>query len=164
MTPAQIPLAILAPSPARLTALLEADRQTLSFFVGGEPRSWQRPVTVIANGKRRPTFTPKEVIAYEASVRLHALRAMRLASWPDPVPEDRFALALLIQLGTARRRDCSNILKAIEDGLQPAKGDKGGAPILDDWQICSLSVRRVVGSDRPGVRVQLSRTDEARGL
>jgi Holliday junction resolvase RusA-like endonuclease len=162
MTAAQLPLAIPV-SPRLLAALREAERETLSFFVPGEPRRWQRPVTIIQNGKRR-TFTPDETIDYELLVRTHALRAMKLAHWAEPGPEDRFALQLLIHLGTARRRDCSNILKAVEDGLQPARGQKGGTPILDDWQICSLSVRRVVRSARPGVRVVLSRTEETVGL
>lgn len=140
---------------------LAGDSKVLAFFVPSEPQAWQRPVTVIQEGKARRTFTPDETIEYEATVRAHAMRASALAKWPRAKVEDRFALALELRLGNARHKDVINITKSIEDGLQPANGEKVGGIILDDWQICRFTVLRVLRCSSPGVLVRIWRTTES---
>lgn len=140
---------------------LAGDAKVLAFLVPGEPQAWQRPTTVVVDGKARPPYTPRETIAYEATVRAHAMRAAAIAKWPRPKTEDRFALALELRLGNARHKDVSNITKSVEDGLQPEKGATAGGIILDDWQICRLTVLRVLRCSSPGVLVRIWRTTES---
>jgi Holliday junction resolvase RusA-like endonuclease len=139
------------------------ERCTLAFVVPGEPQAWQRPINTVTKSGKRIQFTPHETENYESLVRLHAMRAAALLGWPKPTPEDRYSLVLEIRLGNARRKDLSNILKSVEDGLQP-KRSKGvilaGGVILDDWQICRFSVLRVLRHDSAGVLVRLTATDE----
>jgi Holliday junction resolvase RusA-like endonuclease len=140
---------------------LAGDSKVLAFVVPGEPQAWQRPTTVVRDGKVQRTYTPTETIEYEATVRAHAMRAAALAKWPRAKIEDRFALALELRLSNARHKDVSNITKSVEDGLQPAKGEKVGGIILDDWQICRLTVLRVLRCSSPGVLVRIWRTTES---
>lgn len=140
---------------------LGGDSKVLAFFVASEPQAWQRPVTVIQNGRARHTFTPDETIEYEATVRAHAMRAAALAKWPRAKTEDRFALSLELRLGNARHKDVINITKSVEDGLQPKNGTTAGGIILDDWQICRFTVLRVLRCSSPGVLVRIWRTTES---
>lgn len=139
----------------------------LDFFVPGEPVVKKRPRTVsVTDGDGRAftrTFTPGKTGVWEHTVRAHAMRAAALARWAPPTKEDRFALSLELHLGNGTRKDLDNMLKAIADGLQPAKGARAGGVILDDWQICRMVVERVVRCTSPGVHVRLARTTEREG-
>jgi Holliday junction resolvase RusA-like endonuclease len=134
-------------------AMLNQEPGLLDFWVPGEPVPKARARTVTTPSGKRGTFTPDTTAAYERLVKVHALRARALARWPRPTKRDRFALEIEFRLGSERRKDLDNMVKAVGDSLQPEI-------VLDDWQLCRLAVTRVMRCAKPGVRVRLWRAEE----
>jgi Holliday junction resolvase RusA-like endonuclease len=127
---------------------------SLSFFVPGEPRSKERPRTVrVKKSGKTITYTPTATTSYEHTVRTHARRAIALARWGPSSKDDRFNVSMEVRLGTRRRKDLDNIVKAVLDGLMPVV-------FADDWQVCSFYVHRVVGHPKPGLELRIDRVFE----
>jgi Holliday junction resolvase RusA-like endonuclease len=126
---------------------------SLYIVVPGEPIPKARARTVTTPSGKTRTFTPDSTAAYERLVAVHALRARSLAKWPKPTKSDRFALDMEFRLGTERRKDMDNMVKSVSDALQPHI-------ILDDWQICKLTVERVMQCEPASTLVVLSRIEE----
>ena len=150
---------------------------TVMVWVPGQPQEKERARVAIVNGAPR-VYTPATTTKYEAFVRLLALRAMLAAGWREPTKDDRFALRVELYFESLRLPDMDNVLKALQDGLQPAptkrvkipahlRGFARPAPpprgpgiILDDKHIVSLRVDRWVRSATPGARLFLKRDVE----
>lgn len=128
----------------------------IRFLVPGEPVPKARP-RAVRIGHAVRIFTPDDTADYERTVRVHALRAVRAAGWPPLAPEDRFAVEIELLLGTRRHKDLDNCAKSILDGMMPVA-------LLDDWQVTSLLVTRLLRAPEPGARVSLRRVEELEAL
>lgn len=105
------------------------------FTIPGRPRGKERP----RMGKGGKFYTPKRTREYEELVAWCARAAYREDPTTLPV-----RLNLIIR-SSKSRADTSNILKAVEDGMN-------GVVYVDDRQIKEIHISRVAG-DGEGVDV-----------
>lgn len=98
--------------------------------------------------------TPDRSRAYKNLVRLVGQAAVsKLRGWPV---DAEYRLTVRMFFGDHRRRDVSNVLKAIEDGLN-------GCAWVDDSQICAIEAGRDYDPLAPRAEVQIeSLPDTAR--
>lgn len=108
------------------------------FTVPGRPRGKERP-RIGRNGK---FYTPKATREYEGYVAWYARMAYKSEPTEQPVRLD------LTIRSSKSKADTSNILKAIEDGMN-------GIIYVDDKQIEEIHISRVKG-DGEGVDVTVS--------
>jgi len=108
------------------------------FTVPGRPRGKERP----RMGRNGKFYTPKQTRDYEESVAWCARNAYKEDPTELPVRLD------LIIRSSKSRADASNILKAIEDGMNEIV-------YIDDKQIKEIHILRVEGEGE-GVDVTVS--------
>lgn len=100
--------------------------------VPGKPLPKARPRTV-RKGDRIMTYTPKETVAWEKTVKLVAQATCSRASWKPT----RGRVSLTAQfVGLHPLTDLDNAVKAIQDALN-------GVAYVDDRQIDELHAERV---------------------
>ena len=110
----------------------------VAFTVPGRPRGKERP----RMGRNGKFYTPKTTREYEESVAWFAKSAYK---------EDPTTLPVRLDLtirSSKSKADTSNILKAIEDGMN-------GIIYVDDRQIKEIHISRIEG-DGEGVDVTVS--------
>lgn len=131
----------------------------IDFFVPQNPQGKQSPRAVQIGGFARVVKDPK-TRKYEGMIAVLAAQAMagrapiaepvavRLEVWM-PVPASwshrRAAQAIAGSILPTVKPDCSNVLKAVEDGCN-------GVVFVDDKQIADVVVSKRYG-EMPGVRV-----------
>jgi Holliday junction resolvase RusA-like endonuclease len=129
----------------------------LEFIVFGPPVPLERArveTRLLANGKRiTKGRTPGRSAAYRQQVQWFANTAMNAQRWKTPGASARFEITLHIYWSDARRRDCSNILKAIEDALN-------GGVWLDDSQVQAGHFYSSIDRERPRVEVEVKTIGE----
>lgn len=112
----------------------------LTFTVPGPPQPKERPRKG-ANGR---FYTPGATRAYEETLKLYALAAVRTACWPlatrAPV-----RVTLHVYFPDERRRDLDNIAKCL-DGAN-------GVVWYDDTQIAEWHIFRHVDRKKPRLEV-----------
>lgn len=116
----------------------------LQFTVPGTPRGKGRPRIVRRNG-RTWAYTPTATKHYERAVAMIALAA-RPADWPM---DGRYSLRLTVSWPDARRRDLSNVQKAIEDACNHILW-------TDDCQIDGTSCNGGIDRIHPRVVVEVT--------
>lgn len=131
----------------------------ITFTIPGAPVAKGRPKIGRVAGHAR-MFTPEKTVRYESTVALFARQAMGDRNLFDgpvslilvmnmPIPASWSAKKRMQaangEIIPTTKPDCSNVLKACEDGMN-------GIVYLDDKQISDLSVRKRY-SDKPGVNV-----------
>lgn len=82
--------------------------QSITFIIPGAPVPKAR-----ARVGKGYHFTPPRTVQYEALVRLCAMRA-RPKDWPL---DAKYRLSAMVYYADNRRRDLSNVIKSIEDGM-----------------------------------------------
>ena len=107
----------------------------VAFTVPGRPRGKERP----RMGRNGKFYTPRTTREYEESVAWFAKAAYKGEPTKDPVRLD------MTIRSSKSRADTSNILKAIEDGMN-------GIIYVDDRQIKEIHISRIEG-DGEGVDV-----------
>lgn len=135
--------------------------KTIMFFVPQAPQGKQSPRAVQIGGFARVVKDPK-TRKYEGMVSMFASQAMggrpplaepvsiHLAVWlqvPESWSQKKRRAALDGSLWPMVKPDCSNILKAIEDGCN-------GIVFVDDKQITSVRISKKYG-EKPGVAVMV---------
>jgi Holliday junction resolvase RusA-like endonuclease len=116
----------------------------LAFTIPGPPVGKERARSG-KGGKHH--YTPDRTRAYEATVKNLAYVALMKSGLRGRWPLDaEYRLELEVHFDDRRRRDGSNVLKAVEDGMN-------GTVYVDDSQIAECTWRRVQGSPRPRVEV-----------
>jgi len=117
----------------------QAANNSVEFTVMGPPVPKARHRTY--KGK---AYTPKKTLGYEKLVAQHALRARTFAHlrpFDGPV-----GLKVVVSFADKRRRDLSNVLKSLEDGMNKIIYD-------DDSQICEIHA--YVQHGQPHVKVSV---------
>jgi Holliday junction resolvase RusA-like endonuclease len=120
----------------------------LFFTVPGPPVPWQR----VSRDKRTGrAFVPQETRSYEAHVGWCGRVALTTNGWNRCWPmQASYAISAAIYVPDRRRRDVTNIVKALEDGLIGVLWD-------DDSQVEWLrDVRRFIDRDQPRVECMIS--------
>lgn len=113
-----------------------------TFTIPGPPVPAERP-RVGANGGH--TITPRRTVAYQQLVALSAVAGgLRRI-------EGAVSLHLRMWFSDKRRRDVSNVLKSVEDGLV-----RGGILPGDHWQILRGISADAVGVDALCPRVEVT--------
>lgn len=144
-------------SPAATTPVAVSPGEPLTyleFFVEGSPVPKGRP-RVVGRGRNRHTYTPERTLQWEEKVRAAALKAAKDGHFVGPVAVD-----IRIEHGGVRiilmkdecgrvpmRSDCDNVCKAILDGLQNRKWDRG--VIADDRSVVELHFFGRTGGPAP---------------
>ena len=139
---------------------MQAELKRAAFVVPGEPIGKGRPRFVKATGR---TYTPGKTAAYENLVKLEYERACTGKRFGDYVAlKMRVRAYYSVPTSTSKRKqaqmtggllrpmkkpDASNVLKAIEDGLN-------GVAYRDDAQIVHVEVEKWF-SDIPRVEVEI---------
>lgn len=139
----------------------------LAFTIPGDPRGKGRPRATVFKGRegvpaRARLYTDSKTVAYENLVRLAGDRAMhgrapfecplsmtlviRMVPTKSTTKRDRLAM-LAGDIQPAKKPDLSNILKAVEDGLN-------GVAYRDDCQIVRLVTDKIY-AETPGVDVSI---------
>lgn len=118
---------------------------SLAFTVPGAPVPKARPRVF---GSR--TITDPRTVAYEALVRVHALKARQQArragiAWPLDAD---YEMTLTCVMPTRRRADVDNLAKAALDACNGVLYD-------DDSQVSRLEVERLLASDEPRLVMQI---------
>jgi Holliday junction resolvase RusA-like endonuclease len=132
----------------------------LTFTVHGHPKGKGR-ARFVSTPRGGRAFTPAETVAYERMIAWLAKQAgaqpvegplrMRLAIYmqiPQSATKKRRAEMLAGVDMPTKKPDLSNVLKAVEDGLN-------GIAYKDDAQIVSLIVDKF-WSDEPRVEIEIS--------
>lgn len=119
----------------------------ITFFVDGEPRAKQ---SFRSTGPGRG-YTPARIKAWQSDVGWCAQQAMRRLGMLDPI-EGNLTVELTFFLGNARKVDCDNLSKAVQDGLNRITW-------LDDQQNITLIIHKYICEERQGVLVQISQND-----
>lgn len=118
---------------------------SFSFVVAGKPQPKERARA----GKNGRHYTPKSTRAYERLVRetacLYVPNGWQL--------DGAFRVDLVCTFDDYRCRDLDNCAKAVLDACN-------GIAWADDRQVMYLSMLKVLGADRPGVEVTVTRTGE----
>lgn len=127
--------------------------QALRYFLPGTPQGKGRPRACVTSGGKVRVFTPAKTRDYEASVQAHAMRCMALAGWKLGASTDRYAVRLDLYFADARVSDLDNVSKIVLDALN-------GVVWVDDRQVCSLTVHRMLRCANPGVDVMIDLTEE----
>lgn len=133
----------------------------VTFSVDGDPVGKQRARhTRVGNFVR--TYTPAKTVAYETSIRDAGLLAMRpneplttpvtmflyiRIAVPKSYSKKRREACLSGQEKPTKKPDSSNILKAVEDGLN-------GVVYVDDCQIINHHITKVYASES-GIEVMI---------
>jgi Holliday junction resolvase RusA-like endonuclease len=116
----------------------------LSFTVPGPPQPKQRP----RRGKGGTFYTPAETRAYEHTLRMYALQAVREQRWPLATC-DAVAVTLRAFFPDQRVRDLDNVAKCL-DGAN-------GIVWYDDVQIVELHVYRGIDQKNPRLEVTVEK-------
>lgn len=122
--------------------------RVLVFWVDGRPVPKERARTVRSPYGKHHTFTPKRTVAWEQTIRAHAMRAIAQAEWRPTAA--RYEIDIEVHRA-ARRGDADNFLKAAKDALN-------GVIWPDDRMVAKASVTLVDGQD-VGMRVRVTRID-----
>ena len=120
---------------------MPSEPNRLHFVIEGPPRPKGRP-RMGANGN---VYTPDATRAYELSVRMYALQAVRASGWKLSNPTARFAVWLHAYFASSRRIDLDNVLKCA-DGAN-------GIIWKDDSQIDEVHAYRRIDKDNPRLEV-----------
>lgn len=136
----------------------------LAFTIPGEARGKGRPRATTIGGHAR-LYTDAKTASYENLVRLAGSQAMAgrepfaepltltitVSTVPPKSASKKLRAAMLSgEVAPAKKPDLSNILKAVEDGLN-------GVTYHDDSQIVSLIARKQYAAT-PGVDVEICPT------
>lgn len=114
----------------------------ISFVCNGPPQPKERPRL----GRRGRVFTPERTLRYERAVR-DVARLHVGSAW---VLDGTYRLIVRAVFTDNRRRDASNVLKAVEDALN-------GVTWHDDTQVVECTATKVVeygGQARTEVTVE----------
>lgn len=112
----------------------------LSFVVPGPPQPKERP----RRGKNGSFYTPGATRAYEETLKLCALAAVRTARWPLGTREP-LKVTLHAFFPDARQRDVDNTAKVL-DGAN-------GVVWHDDSQIVELHIYKHLRCEKPRLEV-----------
>lgn len=139
---------------------MQAELKRAAFVVPGEPTGKSRPRFVRATGR---TYTPAKTAQYENLVKLEYERActgkrfddyaalkMRVKAYygiPKSASKRKQEQMIGGMLRPMKKPDASNVLKAIEDGLN-------GVAYRDDAQIVHVEIEKWF-SETPRVEVEI---------
>lgn len=104
--------------------------QSVYFVISGRPVGKQRPRLDPRTGR---AYTPKKTRVYERKVKRKAMSS-RPAHWPK---DQSYEVEILAVYPDRRYSDVSNILKAVEDGIDGVLYD-------DDRQVYRVTATRTV--------------------
>lgn len=119
--------------------------QSIRVVVPGPPVPWER--TRGSNGHR---YNAPRTRAYESHVRMCASAEVLRMRWPKPQSGYRYDVTMLIHFSDARRRDLTNVAKAVEDACN-------GVIWHDDSEITRLLLLGAIDRVRPRVEVDVLR-------
>lgn len=129
-------------SESKQEARLPEKTFSLRFIVPGDPV----PKARARVGRKGWSYTPARTVAYEELVAWSARKAMLEAGHEPLNSEARFAVTMDFYLGTERRCDLDNLIKALLDGLTPRKPrGRQRAPGLfwkDDSQVDIIAAQK----------------------
>jgi Holliday junction resolvase RusA-like endonuclease len=117
----------------------------LCVQIPGPPIPKQR-----ARGGTHGFYTPQQTRAYERHVRACAVAQTFVHRWPEARPGDRYAVEMRIAFADERRRDLTNVAKAVEDACN-------GVLWHDDSEIWRMLLIKEINRTYPHVQMHVGR-------